>query len=158
MLWAPSLKGPRALKGPDLPGSLLFRAEDLFFFFFFFFFSFFFCLSIFFPQGRMQDLPNGGAPLQALAPGRWRPSLRHCVHELFAKPGTATKVQRIPLAISGATSDQPGCRLVSNNRISWGGATCACDALHGWCPLATSPWTMLSGIIQGHSECTPPGV
>ena len=27
----------------------------------------------------MQDLPNGGgAPLQALAPGRWRPSLHHC--------------------------------------------------------------------------------
>ena len=32
------------------------------------------------PQGRMQDLPNGrGAPMQALAPGRWRPSLRHCL-------------------------------------------------------------------------------
>ena len=27
--------GPRAFKGPDLPGSLLFRAEDPFFFFFF---------------------------------------------------------------------------------------------------------------------------
>ena len=28
----------------------------------------------------MQDLPNGGgAPIQSLAPGRWRPSLRHWV-------------------------------------------------------------------------------
>ena len=41
--------GPRAFKGPDLPGCL-FRAEDLFFFF----------ACRFFPQGRMQDLPNGG--------------------------------------------------------------------------------------------------
>ena len=35
-------------------------------------------------MGRMQDLPNGvwggggGEAIQALAPGRWRPSLRHC--------------------------------------------------------------------------------
>ena len=70
---------------------------------FFFFFFFFFLACRFFPQGRMQDLPNeggggvprapkapcrpmwrgggvlirggGGAPMQALAPGRWRPSL-----------------------------------------------------------------------------------
>ena len=27
----------------------------------------------------MQDL-RGGAPIQALAPGRWRPSGRHCMH------------------------------------------------------------------------------
>ena len=50
MLWAPSFQGPRS---PWV--SLPFRAEDLFFFFLFFFFA---CR--FFPQGRMQDLTNGG--------------------------------------------------------------------------------------------------
>ena len=60
--------------GLDLPGSLLFCAEDLFFSSSSFFF--FFCLSIFSPQGRMQDFPpkrggggNDDTPLQALAPG-----------------------------------------------------------------------------------------
>ena len=70
MLWAPSFQGPRS------PWVSTFSCWRPFFSFFFFFF----CLSIFSPQGRMQDLPNGGGgvPLQALAPGRWRPSLRHC--------------------------------------------------------------------------------
>ena len=33
----------------------------------------------------MQDLPNGGggAPIQALAPGRWRPSGRHWIYERY---------------------------------------------------------------------------
>ena len=39
--------------------------------FFFFFLLFFFGLSIFPPGG------GGGSPMQALTPGRWRPSLRH---------------------------------------------------------------------------------
>ena len=57
--------------GPALPmqlGGLSFRilAEDLFFF----------CLSIFSPGGNAN---SGGAPMQALAPGRWRPSARHAL-------------------------------------------------------------------------------
>ena len=44
----------------------------------------------------MQDLPNGGGggtPIQALAPGRWRPSGRHCLqpctsgYEAVVDPG-----------------------------------------------------------------------
>ena len=45
----------------------------------------------------MQDLPNGGggAPLQALAlaPGHWRPSLRHCPYHAFP-PGTPVSSTR----------------------------------------------------------------
>ena len=62
-------------------------------------FFFFFCLSIYFPGPKGLFLPKGGAkggggapamqayggansgggaPMQALAPGRWRPSVRHC--------------------------------------------------------------------------------
>ena len=53
--------GPRAFKGPDLPGplpTLLFRAEDLF------------------PPGADAGFTKrggGGASMQALAPGRWNP-------------------------------------------------------------------------------------
>ena len=60
-------RAPYALGGLSFP----FLAEDLFFFFFFFFF----CLSIF-PSGGNAN-SGGGAPMQALAPGRWRPSVRH---------------------------------------------------------------------------------
>ena len=30
---------------------------------------------------------GGGAPMQALAPGRWRPSVRHCVEGKSASSG-----------------------------------------------------------------------
>ena len=71
--------GPELSRAPISLGLYFFVLKT---FFSFLFFLLFFGLSIFFPQGRMQDLPNGGgggggAPLQALAPGRWRPSLRH---------------------------------------------------------------------------------
>ena len=96
--------GPRAFKGPALPMGVF-----LFFFLlktFFSLFFFFFLACRFFAMGRMQDLPNGGggahpepqsrpmwqgggansgrggAPIQALAPGRWRPSLRYCLCRL----------------------------------------------------------------------------
>ena len=63
-MWAVAYRGGGGQGGR---GACLFRAEDLFFFAY-----------PFFPQGRMQDLRNGGgAPIQALAPGRWRPSGRH---------------------------------------------------------------------------------
>ena len=73
MLWAPrSLCISRGL-------FFLFLAEDLFFYFF--------CLSIFSPGGYANS-GGGGAPMQALAPGRWRPSARHCMLYYSLVPGT----------------------------------------------------------------------
>ena len=70
IVWAPSFQGPRS------PWVSTFSCWRPFFFFSFFFFACrFFC-----PRGGCR-IYQTGAPLQALAPGRWRPSLRHWEHE-----------------------------------------------------------------------------
>ena len=39
--------------------------------------------------GRGMLIFLGGAPMQALAPGRWRPSVRHCYIVLYSSEGKA---------------------------------------------------------------------
>ena len=66
--------------GPELSRALISLGISTFNFFNFFYI---FCLSIF-PPGADAGFTKpggGGAPMQALAPGRWRPSLRHCIEE-----------------------------------------------------------------------------
>ena len=54
----------------------------------------------------MQDLPNGGggAPLQALAPGRWRSSLHHWYRAYLRTSHTHTRIQTLQETVVAVNS------------------------------------------------------
>ena len=133
--------GPRAFKGPDLPGSLLFRAEDLFFSF---------LLVDFFPPGADAGFSpqkrGGGGAAPSIGPRALEtlatPLLYRQYHRTSSRPRSCTQLWvcvHDQVSMSQQKEDQSSCSL----RFS---VPCECILLHnrGLTGLGGPPWKCLA--------------